>query len=378
MMRAVLVSLLLAATLTAQAVTSAPVERIAYLLMGQSNTWGLSHEGAKMLPISRDPSLIRSNVTYHVHDENPGHTPPAPSGPFTAVAKPLAILGSRLGAHHAEHVEVHQMAVSGSSLFPYGSSTPYWFGPTNPTFNLLDRHAATLASIGAAATEVRIVWGQGETDAAATGITAALYEQAMTLFVPQVLTLLGHGSVDVFIVSLGDIPMALAPSVAAGMEAVRDAQRALHDAPNEFRIVAHHYDLENNAGDAFHLTFESRCALGGRIADGIIDPNRFFDVVGVVVSGNDIALTLTHPIAESFANERLFEIRVGDFDRNLEIVAVSGTAITLRILGDPLGDEPAQVRHVHGTGHEEVPLAWHVDPIRSTSGEPLAPFRITF
>jgi hypothetical protein len=294
-------------------------------------------------------------------------------------------LGHQLGQLHgpSNRVDVLQIAVSGSALEQANDQgSGYWF--PEPSILTVVRPVLQLFP----ATQLRIIWSQGETDML-SGIAEDQYVGTVQQVFDTLRLMFPGVPMEVYLV----VPGALDPACSGAQvqdfaaDSVRDAYNALHDQtapPFPMRIGAHHYDLKHElipcAGTVItdvHLSFSSYEELGQRIGDGIANPNTYFDVTGsTVVSANVIDLQLSNTATTPpAAATNLFRttIRTGPTSATAlpTSVALQG-ANALRLTYTGVNFTIAtgiDVRYVAGAG---ISTKWVAQAVHSVQGLPLA------
>lgn len=363
-------------------------ETVTYFVMGQSNGWLLSHFGIDTPLFLMGFELIDPRLRYHVRDVNPRHLVDfgrfADEGPFMAITRPLATLGDQLLALEPANVsvEVVQMAVSGSALSltaaeQMSSSTPAWLDPTGQQ-SLLGDLTEDLVGFSKRSDRVRVIWIHGETDTG-LGTDAEEYQDGLTKLFSEVRRTMGRDSIEVFLTSLIDIPIDFGPGeaqVIQGANGVRDAQLNLHRQTVDgvsYRIVAHPYDLMNQS-DGFHVEYGDRAEFARRIAQGIGDPSRYFEIVGHSVGLDRIDLSLNLPSLTASPNPLLFEVKVGGVSQPFT-VSTGPMTISLQLPPGILDGSPVEVRHIYGPGSiGGLSSNWEFGVVRSPSMTPLGPY----
>ncbi|MEO0480075.1 MAG: hypothetical protein AAF196_11390 [Planctomycetota bacterium] len=361
---------------------------VTYLVMGQSNGYQLSHVSISVPSLLTAPQLAAPGLLYHTNDVNPNHFAMfgqfADPGPTDVALFPMATLGRGLYDLEAPGTRVNmvQLCVGGSALSlttgeQVATGIPAWLDPTGP-MSILAQHRSTIEAFGRDSDEVRVIWIHGETDSQ-LGTPGLVYAETMAKMFGAVRRWTGQDNLDVYMATLTDIPQdygAATEQFEAQFNEIRDAQRALHlqriDGV-DYRIVAHTYDLVNDA-DFFHFLFTERIEFASQIVNGIADSNRFFEPSQVTQQGDQLVIDLPRPTVTATVNPFLFQVRVGGLVEPFTLSSTS-TQLTLAFPPGALSGGPIQLRHVFGGGHAYgMRLNWESGAIYSAEGEPLAPF----
>jgi len=364
-------------TLCFASMADAQQPKTAYILAGQSNLayWGF--------PQSSGSGSTLSNVQYveAVY-------------PFTRrsyAGSALMAFGYTLGASDSSRdFEIYQIAVGGSALYQYVYQTlsnslvcpGYWLKPlSGPDQSLTKALAPALVEAGKADV-VKIVWCQGETDQMLPYWTINYAADALQLFENMRVIAGNKSQVEVFLVTPGVTQHPSQPN--ADVDRTRDQYRLLPwlsaATSTPCRIVAHHYDMPidtiwHHTG-FYHL-------MAGRVAEGILDPSRYFDYTGTYafnLNGQSLALMLSHnPAIPGPVAPRFFEIVVSNGTPH-GAVSTNGNWLIIPFASPLPSGTQVTVRHVHGSGYN---LGWHtalpvyIQPVPTQQIVPLAPFVMT-
>lgn len=289
--------------------------------------------------------------------------------PDSLVGRAQLRLGALLGDLHgpAVQVSVHQNAVGSSSVHQNyrQPGRPYWLGDSASIMAT----AAPTSLVAVNASEVRIIWGQGETDAS-FGVPRDDDAYYTVSVFDQIRSLVFKSRVEVFLVAPGRIETP--PPARDAIDNVRDAYTQLDGFDNgavACRIVAHHYDLPHV--DPIHLSEPGYVTLAERIGEGIADPTLSTTITASAIAGQMIKLTTSELLAGGVGSPDLFELTINGTAYPSWVWSFGLSVYLLPVAGSPSLATATSVtlRHIPGRGLGL--FGWTQSPIVSARGAPL-------